>query len=167
MLQMGHFKREKMQVIFGACTSLTALDVSGWDVSSAANMGSMFAFCSSLAIVDVSRWDTSSVTDMHEAFSACASLSSLDLSRWDTSSVKSVSEMFACMESLRSLAIGDGWAINLAETGLGVMHLSGGGVEAPPSIVVYDAAGSSFSLKDVPLGAAAIYYLDSHYVPKS
>lgn len=94
-------------------------------------------------------------------------LEDIDVSGWDTSSVKSASEMFARMDSLRSLAIDDGWTINLAETSLDARRPGEDGDDVSlSSIVVYDAAGSSASLKDAPLDVAATYYLDSHYVPK-
>ncbi len=86
--------------MFSGCSSLTSLDVSGWDTSSVTNMSSMFSGCSSLASLDVSGWDTSSVTRMNGMFFGCSQLSSLDVSAWDTSSVTLMGGMFQGCSSL-------------------------------------------------------------------
>ena len=71
--------------MFSGCSSLAALDVSGWDTSSCWNMSHMFDGCSSLAVLDVSGWDTSSCEDMSHMFDGCHVLSCHSLSSWDTS----------------------------------------------------------------------------------
>lgn len=99
-------------------------------------------------------------------FFGCFNLDCIDVSGWNTLIERSTKDTFACMRSLRSLAIGDGWTINLAEMGLGVRYPGIDSLDMPPWAVVYDAAVSSVSLKDVPLGTAATYYLDSRCAPK-
>lgn len=99
-------------------------------------------------------------------FFGCFNLECIDVSGWNTSIARSTKDTFACMRSLRSLAIGDGWTINLAETGLGVRYPGIDSLDMPPWTVVYDAAVSPVPLANVPLGVAATYYLDPYYVPK-
>ena len=94
--------------MFLGCSSLSSLDVSGWDTSSLANIHSMFANCSSLSSVDLSGWDTSSVTDMGNVFTNCSSLASVDLSGWDVSSATDIDVMFNGCSSLTSLDL-SGW----------------------------------------------------------
>ena len=97
-----------MQFMFQGCSSLASLDASGWDTSSVADMSSMFQGCSSLASLDLSGWDTSNVTDMSDMFFGCSSIASLDLSGWDTSSATNMHSMFVDCSSLASLDL-SGW----------------------------------------------------------
>ena len=97
-----------LALMFINCSSLTSLDLTGWDTSSVEDMGHMFSGCSSLTSLDLSGWDTSSATRMTETFAGCVSLSSLDLSGWDTSSVTSMEGMLGGCSSLTSLDL-SGW----------------------------------------------------------
>ena len=97
-----------MREMFYNCSSLTNLDVSGWDTSSVTNMRSVFDGCSSLTSLDVSSWDTSNVTSMSCIFYGCRSLTSLDVSSWDTGNVTDLSYMFRECSSLTSLDV-SGW----------------------------------------------------------
>ncbi|MBR3328214.1 MAG: BspA family leucine-rich repeat surface protein [Atopobiaceae bacterium] len=75
--------------MFYGCSSLTSLDLSGWDTSNVTTMDDMFYGCSSLTSLDISEWDTSKAMGMGDMFWGCSSLTSLDLSRWNTSKVTS------------------------------------------------------------------------------
>lgn len=64
-LQLGHCNTSSvttMNSMFQGCTSLTSLDVSGFDTSSVTNMSNMFFGCTSLASLDVSGWNITSLT---------------------------------------------------------------------------------------------------------
>ena len=50
--------------IFSGCTSLSSIDVSGWDTSACIDLSGIFYNCSSLSSIDVSGWDTSACTNM-------------------------------------------------------------------------------------------------------
>ncbi|MDY3026021.1 MAG: BspA family leucine-rich repeat surface protein, partial [Candidatus Faecivicinus sp.] len=64
------------------CSSLTSLDVSGFDTSNVTIMSWMFAGCSSLTSLDVSSFDTSKVTNMWWMFDGCpAGISEKDMRR--------------------------------------------------------------------------------------
>ena len=93
----------KMDYIFVGCSSLTSLDVSGFDTSKVTSMNGMFNGCSSLISIDVSRFDTSKVTSMDYMFNRCSSLISLDVSGFDTSLVTRMNSMFRDCSSLASL----------------------------------------------------------------
>ena len=69
------------------CTSLTALDVSGWNTASVTNFQSFVQSCSSLSALDVSGWNTANVTSFQEFIRGCSSLTTLDVSGWNTASV--------------------------------------------------------------------------------
>ena len=93
----------RTSVMFYRCSSLTSLDVAGFDTSKVTNMNGMFEGCRSLTSLDVSHFDTSSVKGMDSMFSACSSLTSLNLSGFDTSSVTDMRFMFSYCDSLTSL----------------------------------------------------------------
>lgn len=76
-----------MVSMFSGCSSLTSLDLSGFDTSNVGLMSSMFYGCTSLESVDLSSFDTANVRIMYGAFRDYSSLESLDLSGFDTSSV--------------------------------------------------------------------------------
>ena len=97
-----------MSYMFFYCSSLTTLDVSGWDTGNVTDMGAMFYGCSSLTTLDVSGWDTSNVTDMNSMFDGCSSLTSLDVSGWDTGNVTNMFGMFGGCSSLTILDV-SGW----------------------------------------------------------
>jgi surface protein len=61
-----------MMRMFSGCSSLSSLDLSGFDTYSVTDMGSMFFGCSSLVSLDLSGFDTSSVTDMMRMFDGCS-----------------------------------------------------------------------------------------------
>ena len=69
--------------MFRGCTSLEALDLSGWDVSSALYLASMFRDCAALTSLDVSTWDVSGAIDCSHMFDGCISLDPADIPSWD------------------------------------------------------------------------------------
>ena len=87
VIEDGVSAEGSLAYMFYYCSSLTSLDLSGFDTSSVTYMSYMFFGCSSLTSLDLSGFDTSNVTDMYDMFSDCSSLTSLDLSGFDTSSV--------------------------------------------------------------------------------
>ena len=102
----------KMPYLFYNCSSLTSLDLSNWNTSKVTNMYSMFNSCSSLTSLDLSGFDTSNITDMKNMFYGCSSLTSLDLSNWNTSKVTNMGDMFTFCSKLSNLTLGTNWASN-------------------------------------------------------
>ena len=95
-----------MSAVFWGCSSLTSLDLSNFDTSAVTSMAYMFINCSSLTSIDVSGFDTSAVTLMESIFRGCSSLTSLDLSNFDTSAVINMTYMFGGTSALTSLLLG-------------------------------------------------------------
>ena len=89
-----------MSYMFSGCSRLSSIDVSGFDTSKVINMNGMFINCSSLVSIDVSGFDTSKVTDMSGMFNNCLSLVSIDVSGFDTSKVTDMGGMFNNCPSL-------------------------------------------------------------------
>ena len=75
-------------------------------------MAGMFRNCSSLAALDVSGWDTSSAVDMSRMFYGCSSLTTLDLSSFDTAAVQHMWQLFDFCTSLTTLALGERFAFH-------------------------------------------------------
>ena len=120
--------------MFSNCSSLTSIDVSGFDTSSVTKMSQMFVFCSNLTdITGLSGFDTSNVTDIQSMFSNCSSLTSLDVSNFDTGSVTTMYGMFYKCSSLSSLDVSNfdtGSVTNMSSMfyncrGLTILDLSG------------------------------------------
>ena len=94
-----------MTGMFALCFSMTSLNVSNFDTERVTSMGSMFASCSSLTSLDVRNFDTGSVTNMVCMFQDCSSLTSLDVSNFDTSKVKYMRSMFTRCSGLTTLDV--------------------------------------------------------------
>ena len=89
--------------MFYNCSSLTSLDLSGFDTSKLLVMSYMFYGCSNLTSLDVSRFNTENVAFMNNTFNSCSSLTSLDVSHFNTAKVTLMSSMFRNCSSLTSL----------------------------------------------------------------
>ena len=83
-----------MEAMFYGCSSLTSLDLSGFNTANVTDMDMMFFDCKSLTNLNLSGFNTQNVTDMSSMFSGCNSLTSLDLSGFNTQNVTSMSSMF-------------------------------------------------------------------------
>ena len=91
--------------MFKGCTSLTNINLTGFDTSNVTNMSDMFRECSSLTDIDFSGFNTSNVTDMSEMFWDCSSLTDIDFSGFNTSNVTNMSYMFSGCSSLVNLDV--------------------------------------------------------------
>ena len=63
-----------MSFMFLGCSSLTTLNLCGFNTSNVTNMSSMFCDCSSLTSLDLSSFNTSNVTKMSSMFYNCLKL---------------------------------------------------------------------------------------------
>jgi surface protein len=94
-----------MSGLFAGCSSLTTLDLSGFNTKNVTDMSGLFAGCCGLTSLDVSGFNTENVTNMRNMFSSCYGLSSLDVSGFDTGNVNNMSYMFAVCSGLSALNI--------------------------------------------------------------
>ena len=63
--------------MFSNCTSLTTLDLSGWDTSNVTDMNEMFNYCTSLTTIKgLENFNTSKVTKMIRTFNNCNKITS-------------------------------------------------------------------------------------------
>ena len=104
-----------MEWMFGGCSKLTSLNVSGFNTENVQNMTGMFGGCSKLTSLDVSRFKTEKVLGMGSMFSSCTSLSSLDVSRFNTGQVVNTSCMFFGCENITTIDVSD-WDVSHVET---------------------------------------------------
>ena len=80
--------------MFFEMASITELDLSSFDTSSAENMANMIACNPNLVTLNVDGFDTTHVWNMEKLFAGDISLKILDLSSFDTSNVKYMNNMF-------------------------------------------------------------------------
>ena len=92
-----------MNLMFYECSSLTSLDLSGFNTAAVTTMSSMFFGCPGLTSLDLSGFNTSAVTSMYRMFCGCSGLTSLDLSSFNTAAVTNMGLMFYDCSSLASL----------------------------------------------------------------
>jgi len=97
-----------MRGFFHDLHNLTAIE-GLWHLSSddADYMSWVFRRVSSLTMLDLSGWDTSNWEFMRGMFESASSLANLNLSGWDTSSVILMDNMFYGTTSLRQLTLGE------------------------------------------------------------
>ena len=110
-------KTEDMSSMFSSCSSLTELDLSGWNadpsegsqtVKSTKNVKKMsgtFGGCKQLTKLDIPNWKTDEVTDMQGMFAGCESLEELDVSHWNTAKVTTMRNMFLMCHKLNKLDV--------------------------------------------------------------
>ena len=98
-------KVEDMMAMFYECSSLTDLDVKGFDTQNAVNLQYMFYGCDGLTSLDVSGFNTSKAQIMFQMFAQCSGLTSLDVSKFDTENVFTMRSMFSGCSSLTALDV--------------------------------------------------------------
>ena len=85
--------------MFSYCSSLTSLDLSGWDVASATDFRSMFLNCTSLKDINVLGWQITSAKYISRVFYGCTSLTTLDLSTFDFSNSPYYNQMLQSVKA--------------------------------------------------------------------
>ena len=100
---------EDMSRMFNGCTSLTTLDLTGWNTSKVTDMINMFDGCTSLTSLNLSNWNTSELTNTIEMFKGCSSLTTLNITGWDTSNVTDTDDMFdGCTNLSKTVTANEG-----------------------------------------------------------
>lgn len=94
-----------MAFMFFGCSSLSNLDVSGFNTANVTNMEWLFGHCSSLTDLNVSGFNTEKVTTLYGMFYDCSGLTSLDVSKFNTNNVNSMGQLFDQCSSLTSIDI--------------------------------------------------------------
>ena len=94
-----------MREMFADCTSMIALNLSTFDTAKVTDMGAMFTNCNSMVALDISSFDTPKVTDMSHMFNGCSNLTGLDVSGFDTAKVTDMSHMFNGCSDLTGLDV--------------------------------------------------------------
>lgn len=73
-----------MSYMFTHCTSLSEVNVSGWDTSKVTSTANMFYGCTNLtSIIGMGNLDLSSCTDMGLMFYSCTSIETIDTTKWN------------------------------------------------------------------------------------
>ena len=114
-----------MSNMFYNCTSLTSLDVTGFNTQNVTNMYQMFCYCSVLTSIDLSSFNTENVTNMGGMFTACWNLTSLDVKGFNTQNVTEMTFMFQTCSGLSSLDVSHFNTAKVTETHGMFRHCSG------------------------------------------
>ena len=111
---------KNMSNMFRECSSISELDLSGWDTSNVTNMSYMFYACKAMTKLilpenfgksntdmsgafayvqyatelDLRNFNTSNVTSFSGVFHSCGSVQKIDISGWDTSNATNLSSIF-------------------------------------------------------------------------
>ncbi len=101
-------KLESMFDMFDGCSSLTALDLSAWNLNNVINMASLFKNCSGLTSVALPKVTSKKIQYMQRMFSGCSSLTSIDLSGWNVENVTEMGDLFYGCSNLKDLNL-SGW----------------------------------------------------------
>ena len=107
-LDLSGFNTEKvtnMYLMFCGCNNLTSLNVSSFNTSNLTNLNSMFLRCYSLTSLDLGSFNTVNVIDMAAMFGQCSSLTSLDLSSFNTGNVMNIQSMFSGCKALTRITV--------------------------------------------------------------
>ena len=81
-----------MGYMFMSCSSLTTLDLSGWNVSNVFNMSQMFFSCKSLTTLDLSGWEMRSNVDLNSLFGNCYRLSKIKMIGCNDATINKIKE---------------------------------------------------------------------------
>ena len=92
--------------MFNDCSSLTTIDMSGWNTAACVGMASMFYNCSSLTNLDVSGWDFSSCKSLLRFALGCTALQSLTLKSTNNPVLTNISYL-CCTTGVVSVNVND------------------------------------------------------------
>ena len=102
-----------MSGMFDSCTSLTDLNLKNFNTSNVVNMRCMFNGCESATNINISGFDTTKVEDMHKMFANCCRLQQLDISNLNMSSPRiDITAMFKGCSNLKKLIMRPSVSIN-------------------------------------------------------
>ena len=107
--------------IFYNCSSLTEIDVSGWDVSNVVYGYSVFAGCSSLTELDLSNWDISKFNSLREMFNDCTNLRNVFMLNWNSSNCTSTYRAFYKCKNIKLLDFSN-WDFKLVTSMNGMIN---------------------------------------------
>lgn len=105
-----------MNYMFGAMTKLTNLDISSFNTEKVKDMAFMF-YNTGLTSLDLSNFNTSNVTSMSYMFGSMVNAEELDLSSFNTSKVRNMNSMFSAMLKVTSLNLSSFDTSNVTDMG--------------------------------------------------
>lgn len=143
-----------MGAMFRNCSSLTDLDVSGFDTRKVTTMGTMFSGCSKLYTLDVSGFDTKNVTDMYCMFNKCSGLTTLNVSGFDTKNVTNMREMFSGCSKLATIYVSDKFVTTNVTEGKSMFNMC----KALEGAVSYNGQQNDMAMANYHNGYFKTYY---------
>ncbi len=101
-------KLESMAFMFNHCSSLTNIDLSGWNLNNVTSMESLFKYCSGLTSVTLPKVTTKKIRNMQYMFIGCSALTSVNLSGWNVENVLMMTDLFKDCSNLKEIDL-SGW----------------------------------------------------------
>lgn len=101
-------KLESIASMFKYCSSLTNIDLSGWNLNNVTSMESLFQYCSGLASVTLPKVTSKNIQNMQYMFNGCSALTSVDLSGWNVENVRMMTNLFKGCFNLKEINL-SGW----------------------------------------------------------
>lgn len=101
-------KLESMASMFKYCSSLTDIDLSGWNLNNVTSMESLFQYCSGLASVTLPKVTSKKIQNMQYMFNGCSALTSVDLFGWNVENVRMMTNLFKGCFNLKEINL-SGW----------------------------------------------------------
>lgn len=101
-------KLESIASMFKYCSSLTNIDLSGWNLNNVTSMESLFQYCSGLASVTLPKVTSKKIQNMQYMFNGCSALTSVDLSGWNVENVRMMTNLFKGCFNLKEINL-SGW----------------------------------------------------------
>ena len=143
-----------MGAMFRNCSSLTDLDVSGFDTKNVTIFGSMFADCSGLTTLDVSNFDTRNAKSMGGMFACCSGIPTLDLSSFDTQNVESMRMLFYDCSKLATIYVSDKFVTTNVTDGKNMFNMC----KALEGAVSYNGQQNDMAMANYHNGYFKTYY---------
>ncbi len=101
-------KLESMASMFKYCSSLTNIDLSGWNLDNVTSMESLFQYCPGLTSVTLPKVTSKKIQNMQYMFNGCSALTSVDLSGLNVENVSMMTNLFKGCFNLKEINL-SGW----------------------------------------------------------
>lgn len=94
-----------LYAMFYKCTNITSIDLSGFDVSKVQNFGGMFGLCRTLKDLNISGWSNNVATSVAIMFSGCYALEEIDMTWLDSTCLTNLNNAFLNCSALVNIDI--------------------------------------------------------------
>lgn len=98
--------------MFSGCSSLTSLDINGFNAPSLSNVKHMFQNCTSIGSINLNNIVLNNMENMYGMFNNCENLVSIDVSYFYTNNVTDMHDLFAGCKKLETINGLEAWQLS-------------------------------------------------------